>query len=517
MPAPAAGAAGARGGEVYPRVVRSTGGRLRLGRREFLRLAGAALAGLGAVVAGIAVGRSSPGTPAEAVRAGSGGASPEGSSTDSPAPGTARPVPAAPASAVPQPSATPVPSAPAPSPSSPVATGPRVLYRGAAIATGRSPRLETAMSILVTGGRIAWIRPSDAEEDPGPPDGLTVVDARGLTIVPGLVDAHSHVVLPGGPDYVARVGDPPRKLVAVAEKNGRLLFASGVRWIRDVGSPIGIDPVDGRHRALALGVRDRWAGRADRPTILAAGTWITTPGVRPGGSGLAVADPARLPAAALGQLHAGADLVKLYVQAAGGGSPWTPSEIRAVVRAAHRAGARVAAHVKDLAGARAAVAGGVDAVDHGFEIDRALARTMAARGTYLVTTLTVPLTWLGFARTAPGSYFATAAGRAASERLLRDATASARIAHHAGVRIAAGTDFGGGGARAGVLAGEVEALVRAGLQPWEALGAATWRGGELLGVADAGVIREGGPASFILVAGNPLNDPGALWRVRKPA
>jgi imidazolonepropionase-like amidohydrolase len=392
-----------------------------------------------------------------------------------------------------------------------------VLVRGAAIATGRSATLERAMSILVTGGRVAWIRPTDAEEDPGPADGLTVIDGRGLTIVPGLVDAHSHVVLPGGPDYVARLGDPPKVLVAVAEENGRLLFDAGVRWLRDVGSPVGVDPVDGRRRGLALGVRDRWAGRADRPKVRAAGTWITTPGVRPGGSGPAVADPARLPAAALGQLHAGADLVKLYLQASGGGSPWTATEIAAAVRAAHGAGARVAAHVKDLAAARAAVEGGVDAIDHGFEIDRTLARTMATNGTWLVTTLTVPLTWLGFARTAPGTYFASAAGKAASEQLLRDATGSARIAHEAGVRIAAGTDFGGGGAKAGLLAGEVEALVRAGLQPWEALGAATWRGGELLDEPDAGVIREGGPADFILVDGDPLSDPAALWHVRPTA
>ncbi len=101
-----------------------------------------------------------------------------------------------------------------------------------------------------------------------------------------------------------------------------------------------------------------------------------------------------------------------------------------------------------------------------------------------------------------------------ARQLVRDATASARIAHEAGVRIAAGTDFGGGGARAGALAGEVEALVSAGLQQWEALAAATWRGGEVLGEADAGVIREGGPAHFILVEGDPLSDPAALWRVR---
>jgi imidazolonepropionase-like amidohydrolase len=177
----------------------------------------------------------------------------------------------------------------------------------------------------------------------------------------------------------------------------------------------------------------------------------------------------------------------------------------------------VAAHVIDLGAARAAVDGGVDALEHGFRIDKELARAMAARGTFLVTTITVPKTWLGFALTAARSSFATAAGRANSNQLLRDALASARIAHEAGVKIAAGTDFGGGGAHAGVLAGEVESLVEAGLQPWEALGAATWRGGELLGEPDAGVVTEGAPADFILVKGDPLSDPRVLWRIWRAA
>ena len=62
------------------------------------------------------------------------------------------------------------------------------------------------------------------------------------------------------------------------------------------------------------------------------------------------------------------------------------------------------------------------------------------------------------------------------------------------------------------LAWEVEQLVLAGMEPWEALGAATWRGGELLGEPDAGVIREGGPADLVLVHGDPVSDPAALWR-----
>ena len=82
-----------------------------------------------------------------------------------------------------------------------------------------------------------------------------------------------------------------------------------------------------------------------------------------------------------------------------------------------------------------------------------------------------------------------------------------RIAHAAGVAIATGTDFGGGSTRANQLAWEVEQLVEAGLEPWEALASATWRGGELLGEPDAGVIREGGPGDLVLVHGDPAVGP----------
>lgn len=87
----------------------------------------------------------------------------------------------------------------------------------------------------------------------------------------------------------------------------------------------------------------------------------------------------------------------------------------------------------------------------------------------------------------------------------------------AALRSAGGTDFGGGSLRANQLAWEVEALVGAGLEPWEALAAATWRGGELLGESGAGSIVEGGAADFFLVHGDPLSDPAALWRVWRVA
>jgi imidazolonepropionase-like amidohydrolase len=100
---------------------------------------------------------------------------------------------------------------------------------------------------------------------------------------------------------------------------------------------------------------------------------------------------------------------------------------------------------------------------------------------------------------------------------LRDRLAAAehsvRTAHAAGVAIAAGSDFGGGSLRANQLAWEAQALVGAGLPAWEALAALTWRGGDLIGVAHAGRLDVGGPAHFALVHGNPLDDPGTLWRI----
>jgi imidazolonepropionase-like amidohydrolase len=67
--------------------------------------------------------------------------------------------------------------------------------------------------------------------------------------------------------------------------------------------------------------------------------------------------------------------------------------------------------------------------------------------------------------------------------------------------------------RAGHLAWEIELLVQAGLEPWEALAAATWRGGELLGEPNAGRVTLGAAADFVLVHGDPLSDPRACWRV----
>lgn len=392
--------------------------------------------------------------------------------------------------------------------------GRRTLYRDGALADGRSKQLSRGVSIYVRDGVIAWIRPSDDEGPVGSRRGLRVIDASGSTIVPGFVDAHSHVTLPGGAHWIDRGYDPPERLLQVAEENARLLTRAGVRWARDVGAPRGRDPRDGRVRALSLGLRDRWRGRRGYPYIRAAGTWLTKRSSLPAGLSLEVDDADELLSAALGQLEEGADLVKLYLDGPDPEvSPWSPTEVRRVVRAVHARGARVTAHASRLGGAKVGAAAGVDAIEHGFVVDAAVAAEMARRGVALVSTLTVFRSWLTFARTTDLPRFAPAASRRAIRDRLERAEESIRLAAAAGVAIATGTDFGGGSARANQLAWEVESLVAAGLEPWQALGAATWRGGELLGKPEAGAIHEGGPADFVLVHGDPTSDSRALWRV----
>ena len=382
----------------------------------------------------------------------------------------------------------------------------RTLYRNGALALATGPHLLTDHSLLVDGTRIAWLGPhddlGDLEED------VRVVDAGGTSIVPGMVDSHSHTVLPGGSHWIARIGDPTDELLRVAEDNGASALAAGTRWLRDVGSP----RRDGR--ALSLRVRDHWKDRRDRPYLRAAGSWVSRSGVLPPDISVEVEDSEKLTSAVLQQIEEGADLVKLYLDGPDPDeAPWTVDELTRVVGAAHKQGLRVTAHATLLAGARVGVEAGVDCIEHGSQLDGDVVAEMAIRGTFLFPTLAIYESWAAFSSTTTIDRFTSEEGRAriASRRL--DAHESLRVARAAGVRIAAGTDFGGGSLRANQMAWEVECLVQAGLEPWEALAAATWVGGDLLGEPTAGRLEQGGPADSFLVHGNPLEDPRSLWRV----
>ncbi len=117
---------------------------------------------------------------------------------------------------------------------------PRVmLYAAPCTVTRRwpmaAPGLQVGVSFLTEDGQVRWIRPPGEEVER--PPGCKVVDTDGTTIVPCMVDGHSHLTLPDSPHWIERGADPTKTLVAVAESNGELQHRSGVRWARDIGSP----------------------------------------------------------------------------------------------------------------------------------------------------------------------------------------------------------------------------------------------------------------------------------------
>ena len=234
---------------------------------------------------------------------------------------------------------------------------------------------------------------------------------------PGLVDSHSHLTLPGGAHWIDRGFDPADRLLRVAEHNARLQRAAGVRWARDVGSPMKTDPVDGRTRALGPW-RTRSMGRPPRVPIRARGRVVGRTLRRPAAwarrRGVGRRRPGR---AAVRQLDDGADFVKLYLDGPDTDTaPFTVGEVRAVVDAAHQRGARVTAHSGQLAGAKVGAEAGVDSLEHGFQLDADVARTMAANGVAMVSTLAVLESWRSFATTTSSPRFAEPEGRATDRR-----------------------------------------------------------------------------------------------------
>ncbi|NMO57014.1 amidohydrolase family protein [Actinoplanes sp. TBRC 11911] len=391
--------------------------------------------------------------------------------------------------------------------------GERVLVRDAALADGRSSRLTLGVSLLVENGLVAGLWTDGDEPAAAQVRDVPVIDGSGATIVPGMVDSHAHLAFPGGGRWVERVLDPPEELVQVAEENGELLVRAGVRWARDVGAPRWHDPDVGADRALNLTLRDRWQGRADRPYLRAAGTWISRKGSMLPGLMIEVEHAADLVTAVNQQLDEGADLVKIYLDGPDpAAAPFSAAELRAAVEAAHERGAKVAAHGTLLAGNRVGAEAGIDSLEHGNELDLDTVRVMKRNGVTLVATMAVWKSRAGFAGTTRGDFSGPAAEK--REAALRETVgASFRLAYAEGVTIAAGTDSGGGSPRANHLAWEVEALVEGGMRAEDALAAVTWRGGDLMGVPEAGRLVAGGPAHFSLVHGDPLSDPASLWRV----
>jgi imidazolonepropionase-like amidohydrolase len=378
----------------------------------------------------------------------------------------------------------------------------RTVLHDAALADGSSDSLRLGVSVAIVDGRVEAIGANDEIDQAG----AAVIDAGGAVIVPGLVDCHSHLTMQGGSHWIARGDDPPSVLRQVARENAKRLVQAGVLWARDVGAPM----ADGR--PISLDVREELKGKAGNPYIRVAGTWIGKTGYP---DMWVTTDDEGLKDAALAQLDLGTDLVKIYLDAPGGAkeSPFSVTALKAATDAVHARGAKVACHSGYLDGARVAALAGVDSIEHGMELDDDIARTMKKNNVTLTSTLSVFASWETFARTTAIERFTTEEGRRRIANRKEGAYAAVAAARRAGVRIATGSDFGGGSVRAGQLAWEVELLVAAGSTPREALIAATRAGGELLGDDHAGRIEKGMAADLVLVHGDPLSDARALWRV----
>ncbi|MDX6474728.1 MAG: hypothetical protein QOH95_239, partial [Gaiellaceae bacterium] len=264
---------------------------------------------------------------------------------------------------------------------------PPLYLRNAGVVDGTGAPPREAGSVLVEGGRIVRVgASSDAA-----PEGATVVDLAGRTLLPGLVDAHVHVTafdLPS-PLKGEAVVAPEVKHYFLARGLGSML-RMGITTLRDVGA-FGDDLLHAR-RAMELGA---FAG----PRVLACGRILsaTSPGGAHFGDMYREADGAdEMRKATREQIRRGADFIKLMTTGARSVALEDPepaqvtrSEVATVVEEAHRMGFRVAAHCEGLDGTRLAIDEGVDTIEHGLELHRApeLLAALAESGRILVPTL----------------------------------------------------------------------------------------------------------------------------------
>jgi imidazolonepropionase-like amidohydrolase len=367
--------------------------------------------------------------------------------------------------------------------------------------------------VLVRGERVeALLEPGDPL-----PEGSEVVDLPGHTLLPGLIDCHTHLVGQLQGSGIPAVDRSAAQEALDGVGNARATVLAGFTTVRDVGTFRAFVDV-----ALRDAIRD---GTVPGPRMAVAGAYVTVPGGGGAITGLApdielprdlrfgeAASPAEVRQRVRAILYGGADFIKVIatgaVLAAGtrpGAPELSPEELAAAVEEAAAHGAPVAAHAHGRQGILNAARAGARSIEHGSLLDAEAADELAERGTYLVADIY------------NGDYIATEGGRQGwpAETLAKnEATTQAQrdgfaLAVKAGVRIAYGTDSGvyphGWDAR------QLPYMVRHGMTPMAALQSATVVAAELLGWEDrVGALAPGRYADAIAVPGDPLADLGLL-------
>ncbi|KON30097.1 hypothetical protein AC482_04820, partial [miscellaneous Crenarchaeota group-15 archaeon DG-45] len=305
--------------------------------------------------------------------------------------------------------------------------------------TGADPVRDAA--VLIEGDVIR-----DAGRGIDVPDGAEILDASGMTVMPGLVDAHVHLCLNGEPSIFSMLQHTPGLIQLMAARNALSTLEAGYTTVRDMGAPMGF--AISLKRAIEMGV-------ARGPRIMASGRIISQTGGHADfhlpiglsfGEMSRIADgPDEVRKAAREQLKEGADWVK--VCSSGGvmspsdpvdTSQFTIHELRAAVEEAAAVGRAVASHAHGTTGIRNAVEAGVRTIEHGTIMDDEVAALMAERGAFHVPTLVATRSILEHGREGGIPKYAVEK----AEQLADHPARSIMISHRAGVKVAAGTDGG---------------------------------------------------------------------------
>jgi imidazolonepropionase-like amidohydrolase len=380
-----------------------------------------------------------------------------------------------------------------------------VAYLAVHVFDGTSEGVVEDGAVVVEDGQIASVGLARAL-----PPNTETVDLGDVTLMPGLVDAHVHLVWDASAEPHEVVERESRALTVLrCAKNAALHLRAGVTTVRDVGSTDGLAVEIGR--AVELGI-------LSGPRVVAAGRAIAMTGGHGWFLGREADGPDALRRAVREEIKAGASCIKLmasggvYGHAEEPGSPQlTVEEMRSGVEEAHKAGRKVAAHAYSVEAINNALEAGVDSVEHGSFLDRETAQRMREEGTYLVPTMSV---YAAMAEKGPGFGSPEYITRKTAE-VLEAGGEAFRLALEVGVPVAAGTDCGAPGHPHGTLPEELRIMVEAGATPQQALRFGTSAAAELLGLGDeVGALEPGKRADLLAVAGDPTVDIQSLREAR---